>query len=131
MEKLRQLNLTVPEHVYLRFKVRAMMRKMTMSDLFIEMVQWGPSMPKEEEVDERIYATLKDLWDKTPKPQPAHLSEMEQQRRSELSEMVSVMQQEGKNNSEIARELDSRGIPTPSGRGKWHRTMIKRILDQF
>jgi hypothetical protein len=56
---------------------------------------------------------------------------MEQQRRSELSQMVSAMQQEGKNNSEIARELHSRGIPTPSGRGKWHRTMIKRILDQF
>ena len=48
--------------------------------------------------------------------------------RAALVARVRALDAEGLNATDAARRLESEGLPTPSGKGTWHREMVKRLL---
>lgn len=48
--------------------------------------------------------------------------------RAALAGRVRALAGEGVNPSDSARQMEAEGYPTPSGRGRWHREMVKRLL---
>ena len=48
--------------------------------------------------------------------------------REELIEMINTMREKKYSYEKVAQELETRSIPTPSGRGKWRGQIVSKLL---
>lgn len=127
-KKRKKVTFEILEEDYLQLKVKALMRKMTMQELITEMIRHYRR--SKDDYDPQVYEALKLAWDRSPIAKSVPIDEQEQQRRQEVFELIKSLNAKNMSGAKIASELEKRKIPTLSGRGKWHRQTIQKILKE-
>jgi len=124
-EKMRQMTIKIPESAYLKLKVMGLMRKQSMTAVVLELIEnCDRLMPSDPVAEKRIYEALKNVWASTPKPAAV---EQDKSRRLLVSKIVKL-RKSGSTYQEIADALQNEEVPTLSGRGKWHKQAVHKLL---
>ena len=76
-----------------------------------------------------INQAIISLKDKTPKVPMDKREERELEQKA-IHDLILKMDRDGKNQSQISKHLNDKGIPTLSGKGKWYPATVRNILRQ-